>query len=100
MTQQPFPCPFAYTGIAEAPLMDLKDRIALDPAVLAGKPIVKGTRMAVEFIIGLLAQGWTEADVLRSHPGLVREDVLACLAYAQVAILGDRMHSPPAGSRP
>lgn len=58
------------------------DRIALDPAVLAGKPVVRGTRLSVEFIIGLLADGWAEPDILRNYPGLTREDIAACLAYA------------------
>jgi uncharacterized protein (DUF433 family) len=58
------------------------DRIVLDPAVLAGKPVVRGTRLAVEFIVGLLGDGWTEAEILRNYPGLVREDILACLQYA------------------
>ena len=63
-----------------------KDRIVLNPEVLAGKPIVKGTRLAVEFIIDLLAQGWNEADILQNYPGLTREDIQACLAYASEAL--------------
>ena len=43
-------------------------RIMLDPAVLAGKPVVRGTRLSVEFIIGLLADRWTEADILYAYP--------------------------------
>ena len=62
--------------------MDWQERIVIDPAVLAGKPIVKGTRLAVEFVVGLLAQGWSEKDILDNYPGLSREDILACLAYA------------------
>ncbi|CAN5440124.1 DUF433 domain-containing protein [soil metagenome] len=58
------------------------DRIVLDPAVLAGKPVIRGTRLSVEFVIGLLAEGWTEADILTNYPGLSLEDVLACQAYA------------------
>jgi uncharacterized protein (DUF433 family) len=46
-----------------------------------GKPVVKGTRLAVEFVIDLLAQGWTEAEILANYPGLAREDIQACLAY-------------------
>ena len=57
-----------------------QDRIVVDPAILAGKPVIKGTRLAVEFIIGLLAQGWSEAEVLRSYPGLTSEDVQACIS--------------------
>jgi uncharacterized protein (DUF433 family) len=63
--------------------MDWQDRIVVDPAVLVGKPVVKGTRLAVEFVVGLLAQGWSEKEVLDNYPGLAREDILACLAYAE-----------------
>jgi uncharacterized protein (DUF433 family) len=62
--------------------MNWQDRIVVDPGILVGKPVVKGTRLAVEFIIDLLAQGWTEAEILRNYPGLTREDVRACLVYA------------------
>jgi len=58
------------------------ERIILDPMVLSGKPVVKGTRLSVEFIIDLLAQGWSEAQVLQNYPQLKREDILACLGYA------------------
>lgn len=63
-------------------IVNWEDRITVDPAVLVGKPVVKGTRLAVEFIIGLLAEGWSEADVLKNYSGLAHEDLLACLAYA------------------
>ena len=71
--------------------MAWEDRISADPAVLVGKPVIKGTRLAVEFIIGLLAQGWSEAEVLRNYPGIAREDVLACLAYAQDRLKDERV---------
>jgi uncharacterized protein (DUF433 family) len=58
-------------------------RIILDPNVVAGKPVVRGTRLAVEFVIGLLADGWSEAEVLANYPGLMHEDIIACLAYAR-----------------
>ena len=61
-------------------------RIALNPDVLAGKPIVRGTRIAVEFVIALLADGWTEAEIVANYPGLTRDDVLACLAFARDAL--------------
>ncbi|MGY3036847.1 uncharacterized protein (DUF433 family) [Bradyrhizobium sp. USDA 4354] len=57
-------------------------RISLAPDVLAGKPVISGTRIAVEFIIGLMDDGWSEADILANYPGLSNEDVLACLNYA------------------
>jgi len=62
--------------------MGWQERIAVDPLVLVGKPVVRGTRLAVEFLVGLLAEGWSEDDVLRNYPGLAREDLRACLAYA------------------
>jgi uncharacterized protein (DUF433 family) len=60
-------------------------RITLDPDVLAGKPIIRGTRLSVEFIIGLLADRWSEADILDAYPGIASEDIQACLAYARRA---------------
>ncbi|PYV18986.1 MAG: antitoxin [Acidobacteria bacterium] len=62
--------------------MGWQDRVVVDPAILAGKPVVKGTRLSVEFILELLGQGWTEADILKNYPGLTHEDILACLHYA------------------
>jgi uncharacterized protein (DUF433 family) len=62
--------------------MDTHDRIIVDPDILVGKPVVKGTRLSVDFLLGLLAQGWPEAEILRNYPGLQREDLLACSAYA------------------
>jgi len=62
--------------------MNWPQRIVLDPKVLGGKPIVKGTRLAVEFVIDLLAQGWSEQEILENYPGLEREDISACLRYA------------------
>jgi uncharacterized protein (DUF433 family) len=55
----------------------------VDPDVLTGKPIIRGTRLSVEFVIGLMADGWSEADILANYPGIAREDLLACLAYAR-----------------
>jgi uncharacterized protein (DUF433 family) len=60
-----------------------EDRITVDSAVLVGKPFIKGTRLSVEFIVGLLAQGWSEAEILRNYSDITREDVLACLSYTQ-----------------
>jgi uncharacterized protein (DUF433 family) len=59
-----------------------QERIVVDPEVLVGKSVVKGTRLSVEFIIGLLAERWSEPDILRNYPDLTHNDVLACLAYA------------------
>ena len=62
--------------------MPLSERIVVDSEVLAGKPVIRGTRLAVEFILDLLAAGQSESEVLTNYPGLAREDILACLAYA------------------
>ena len=52
-----------------------------DPNVLLGKPVVKGTRLAVEFILGLYAEGWTEDQILENYPTLTKERLLAVFAY-------------------
>ena len=62
--------------------MQLAERIVADPEILGGKPVIRGTRLAVEFILELLAAGQSESDILASYPGLMREDILACLSYA------------------
>ena len=62
--------------------MNWQDRIVADSDVLAGKPVVRGTRQAVEFIIDLLAQGWSESDILANYPVLSTQDIRACLHYA------------------
>jgi uncharacterized protein (DUF433 family) len=71
--------------------MPENSRIILDPAVLAGKPIIRGTRLAVEFVIGLVAEGWSEADILANYSGLAHEDVVACLAYARDMLGSERV---------
>ena len=60
-------------------MVDWNEHIVIDPAILVGKPVIKGTRLSVEFIISLLAQGWIESEILRNYPGLSHDDVLACL---------------------
>jgi uncharacterized protein (DUF433 family) len=62
--------------------MAWSERIDVDPEVLAGKPVVRGTRLAVEFILELLAAGQSESEILDEYPGLTKEDILACLSYA------------------
>ena len=60
----------------------LLERITLNPKVMVGKPIVKGTRLTVEYILGLLAHGATIAEILQEYEGLVEEDIQACLIFA------------------
>ena len=68
------------------------DHIVLDPAILAGKPIVRGTRLSVDSVIGLLADGWSEEQIVENYPGLSRDDVLACLAYVRDMLRGERVY--------
>lgn len=75
--------------------MSWQERIVIDPGILAGKPVVKGTRLAVEFIIDLLAQGWSEADILRNYPGLTPDDIRACLAYAGAILKAEKVYPIP-----
>jgi uncharacterized protein (DUF433 family) len=62
--------------------MPWPERIIVDPEILAGKPVIRGTRLAVEFVLELLAAGQSEHEILANYPGLAREDILACLSYA------------------
>lgn len=66
-------------------------RITLDPAVLVGKPVVRGTRISVELVLDLMAQGWSEADILQSYPHLTRADIQACVAYARDLVAAERV---------
>lgn len=75
--------------------MTWKDRIAIDPKVLVGKPVIKGTRIAVEFVIDLLARGWTLEQILREYDHLTAEDVQACLAYASDMLKSERVYLTP-----
>lgn len=75
---------------------DWQTRISLDPQILVGKPVIKGTRIAVEHVVALLAQGWSEADLLKSYPHITRDDILACLAYAAERLTSERIY-PVAG---
>ena len=66
-------------------------RIALDPKVLAGKPVIRGTRLSVEFVIGLMAEGWSEMDILADYPEIKRDDIIACLAYARDVLSSEKV---------
>ncbi len=61
--------------------MSWQERMVADPDILVGKPVMRGTRLAVEFVVDLMAQGWSELEILRNYPGLTHEDIQACLIY-------------------
>ena len=70
--------------------MHWSERITVDPEVLVGKPVVRGTRIAVEFVVELLAKDWSEEQIIDNYPGLSHEDVRACLRYASDVLKSDR----------
>jgi uncharacterized protein (DUF433 family) len=68
---------------------NLLDNIVVNPSVLIGKPIVKGTRISVEQVLGHLADGWSVVQITQNYPSLKEEDIAACLAYARDVIAGE-----------
>ncbi|NJP12206.1 MAG: DUF433 domain-containing protein [Leptolyngbyaceae cyanobacterium RU_5_1] len=76
--------------------MDWQERITIDPNILVGKPSIKGTRLAVELIIDLLAQGWSTDEILRNYPGISLEDIQACLSYASTILKAEKVYTIPA----
>ena len=72
--------------------MNEHPRISLSSDVLAGKPVIRGTRLAVEFVIGLLADGWSEADILANYPNVSHDDIIACLSYARDVLSMEKVH--------
>lgn len=76
--------------------MSWEDRITADPKILVGKPIVRGTRLSVEFVIDLLASRWSEQEILENYPILQRKDIEACLHYANELVRSERVY--PVGS--
>jgi uncharacterized protein (DUF433 family) len=71
--------------------MNWRDHIELNPDVLVGKPVLKGTRLAVEFILEMVAIGVPEAEILANYPRVTHEAILACVAYATELVRGERV---------
>ncbi len=74
--------------------MNWKDHIVSDKEVLLGKPTIKGTRISVEHIVGLFAQGWAEAQILENYPRLTKESLQAVSTYIQESIHDGLLFSP------
>lgn len=70
------------SGVEEDTQMDWRDRITSNPEILVGKPVIKGTRISVELILGWLANGWSFDKIIEAYPHISREDILAALAFA------------------
>ena len=75
--------------------MNWNERVTIDPKVLVGKPVIKGTRLSVEFVIDLLGRGWTTEQILREYEHLTPEDIQACLAYASEVLKAERVYLLP-----
>jgi uncharacterized protein (DUF433 family) len=80
--------------------MPWQDRIVVDPAILTGKPVIKGTRLAVEFVLELLAEGWTREEIERNYPSLTGEDLQAALHYAAEMLKRERVYPLAVGGVP
>jgi uncharacterized protein (DUF433 family) len=72
--------------MAKKEQLNYKDRIVADPQIMAGKPVVAGTRIPVEHVLGRLAENPDITELFAAYPELTREDVKACLHYAQTAV--------------
>jgi uncharacterized protein (DUF433 family) len=70
-----------------------KKRIVIDPEILTGKPVIKGTRISVDFILELLANGWSYEQILKNYPQLKKEDILAAIAYSYEIIKEEKTYS-------
>jgi uncharacterized protein (DUF433 family) len=78
-----------------------QERIVADPRILAGKPVIKGTRIAVDLVLEELSHNPDIGELLTAHPDLTRTDVKACLAYASALVTGEEVSpKPPKGGRP
>jgi len=79
----------------EAQTMNWPDHIVNDPKILVGKPVIRGTRIAVEFVVDLLGRGWTVEQILEEYDHLTREQIQACLAYASDVLKSEQVYVTP-----
>ena len=75
--------------------MNWQERIVVSPEVLVGKPVIKGTRVAVELVIDLLGRGYSKEHILEQYDHLTPEDIQACLAYASDVLRGEKVYALP-----
>lgn len=75
--------------------MNWQKYIHTDPKILVGKPVVKGTRLSVEFLLGLFAAGWTEQQVLDNYPTLTPEALRAVFAFAAESLREESLYTIP-----
>ena len=72
--------------------MAWQEHISIEGDVLGGKPVVRGTRLSVDFILELLALGWSEPDIVRNYPGISNENIRACFAFASAHLRDERVY--------
>lgn len=77
--------------------LDWRIHIHSDPEILLGKPVVKGTRLSVDFLLGLFGTGWTESQVLENYPALTPEALRAVFAFAAECLREETLYTLPAG---
>jgi uncharacterized protein (DUF433 family) len=69
--------------------------IEINPKVCGGKPVIKGTRITVEFILELLANGWSYDEILENYPQLKKDDILDAIRYAVEVLKEEKVYTPP-----
>ena len=69
-----------------------EERIEINPRVLVDKPVIRGTRLEVKFIVELLANGWSEQQIIENYSGITHEDISACLHYATETLKSERVY--------
>src|SRR5690242_9366052 len=91
---------YNWLTMKEAQRTQHEDRITADPKILGGKPVVRGTRIAVGLVLEELANNPDVNELLAAHPDLTRADVQACLSYAKAMVTGEEVSpKPPKGAR-
>jgi uncharacterized protein (DUF433 family) len=74
--------------------MNYNERISLDPNIMLGKPVIKGTRIPVELILKKLSEGMTQEELIKAYPSLSKEDILAALSYSADVISREELLVP------
>lgn len=72
--------------------MNIENHIEINPKILMGKPVIKGTRISVELLLEKLSAGETEEDILYAHPHISKEDIKAALAFAAQSLKGENIY--------
>ena len=73
-------------------MVEWRERIEVNPEVMTGEPVIKGTRLTGDHVVELLAEGWTTSQIIEEYPGVSAEDISACLAYASELIKSEKVY--------